>query len=187
MLPVNLGPTAPWDAMIVDTRDFYAVTDPDLDFTGIPADWPDVCIAGIRMGAMKCGFSLDETRIPSANPAWILDEFHHYPKGDHPARWSSELRSGLYIRYPIDTTFAVYPPGGNPGIGGWRLDRPYTARHLPWHVVLGANPDEASLQIVLDDEINYYFLNASGASVRGPMVEMLNSYQRMRAGESFLL
>ena len=34
---------------------------------------------------------------------------------------------------PVDTTFAMYGPGGDwPGIGGVRLEPPYLIEHLPW-------------------------------------------------------
>lgn len=178
-LTTNHGPASPWRSALLDLTDYYAVTDPDLDFEGIPEDWPEVCIEAIQMGESKCGFSLDETLIPSQNPAWIQDEFNLHPRGDHPARWAEEHKFGRYIRYPTETTFAVYPPGGSYHIGGCRTDRPYTARHLPWHIVLERDPGENSLQIVMDEEIYYYFSNASHLSVTtGRMSLFLEEYER---------
>jgi hypothetical protein len=180
-LHANFGHEAPWRASVVDSSDYYAVTDPDLSFEGIPDDWPEVCIEGIRRGAMKCGFSLDETKVPSSNPAWILDEFHLYPEGDHPARWADKLKDGIYLDYSIDTTFAVYAPGGRHGIGGRRIDRPYTARHLPWHIVAERLKDEDSFQIPMDEEIYYYFSTASNSSVtRGRLQTILSDYKGRR-------
>jgi hypothetical protein len=174
----NLGKNAPWLAGIVRHDDYYAVTDPDLSYEGIPEDWDRVCIDGFRHGAeLKVGLSLDETRIPASNPAWILDEFWRYPQGDHPARWGDTLRVGRYLRYPIDTTLAVYRPGGSFGIGGWRTNRPYTARHLPWHLVLEPDPTSSAYQIPLTDEIFHYFTTASAVSESTPrMTQMLRAY-----------
>lgn len=177
-LTKNIGHLAPWITGIVRDDAFYAVTDPDLSYDGIPSDWEQVCIEGFKYGAYtKVGFSLDETLIPSVNPAWILDEFYAFPKGDHPARWSNALKLGKYIQYPIDTTFAVYRPHAPFRIGGWRTDRPYTARHLPWHLVVDVDSSSPAFQIPITDEIHHYFITASDVSQsKSRMTQLLEQY-----------
>lgn len=166
----NLGPRALWKikGYAKMLREPYCYTDPDLDISSIPPDWPDVLLAGAEKWGQKCGFSLDETRIPKDNPAWVLDEFIKYPDGDHPKRWGKKLEAKLngrtYYRYPIDTTFALYLPHwtGHPErVCGTRAGRPYTARHLPWHIVLKVNEIDPALQVALNDELCYYYDNAS--------------------------
>lgn len=172
-LKENLGHKAPWMAGIVDTSDFYVVTDPDLDLTGIPEDWPQKCIEGIaRFGVDKCGFSLDETKTPRANPAYMLDEFGKYPEGN-PIAWKP-LPHGFHD-YPIDTTFAVYAPGVKQhSICGVRTGRPYTARHLPWHIVLKHDSNDNAIQIPMDEELYYYYKNTkSGVSVTKHRMELM--------------
>lgn len=176
----NEGPTAPWRTGLVPEREPYVVTDPDLDISAVPEDWPEVLQAGLAAWPehSKIGLSLDETRVPSENPAWLLDGFDQHPNG-HPVTWhNAEERAGRrWHRYPVDTTFALYRAGTKGHwIDGVRADRPYTARHLPWHVVLGTY-DEDSLQIPMTREIAYYFAKASNASVsRERMLSMVRTY-----------
>ncbi len=167
-LPRNVGSRAPWTLNEVRTaREPFVVTDPDLDIAQVPADWPEVLAYGLKRWkhGSKCGLSLDETMVPSANPAWAEDGMSKYPAGDHPERWgpSTHIRGGplLFHSYPVDTTFALYRNGDQYRIDGIRAGRPYTARHLPWHIVLDVNREESSLQIVLNDEMYYYYTHAA--------------------------
>lgn len=180
-LKENIGQLAPWVAGIVDSRDFYVVTDPDLDLRFIPENWPHKCIEGIaRFKVDKCGFSLDETKTPKANPAYILDEFGKYPEGN-PRAW--EQLPGGFHNYPIDTTFAVYRPGVKThSICGVRTGRPYTARHLPWHIVLKQDEFDHAIQIPLDEELYHYYKNTKpGVSVtKHRMEQMIEQYELER-------
>lgn len=179
----NWGHTAPWryiDAITLN-REAYVVTDPDLDISGIPSDWEFALKEGLvrYLGAPKCGFSLDETRVPSKNPSWIEDGFYKYPDGN-PRVWGRRLPGSMchFFDYPVDTTFAMYRKGnGWSQASGIRTDRPYTARHLPWHIVLDVDPKEDTLQIPMDDEIYYYFTHANASSLtRKRMEPMLKEY-----------
>lgn len=157
-LKENLGSTAPWQCEWLDTSDYYVVTDPDLGIENIPSNWPDILIEGIeKHNVIKCGFSLDETFTPSENPAYTLDKFYRYPNGN-PAVWDKSLKLDKnYYNCHIDTTFAVYVPGVKKHIiGGIRSERPYTARHLPWHIV-NEIKNEQSIQILMDNELEYYY------------------------------
>lgn len=181
-LDQNLGPSSPWLSGVIDYSNYYVITDPDLDISDIPDDWDEFLIKGLnKYGCGKCGFSLDETKIPPSNPAWIPDEFNLYPDGDHPARWGSHIKLGRgYINYPIDTTFALYHPNiQNHFIGGIRTDRPYTARHLPWHIVLDETKDEKYYEIKMDEEIYNYFINCgNGTGTKSRIQEMLREYEK---------
>lgn len=178
-LSENMGHTAPWLPGIIDSNDYYAVTDPDLDIKNIPRDWPQKCIEGIeRYGVEKCGFSLDETLVPTTNPAYIEDEFYKYPKGN-PVAWGNKLEHG-FIGFPVDTTFAVYAPKVRKySVSGIRTDRPYTARHLPWHLVLKATEPDA-FQIEIDDEIYQYYKNARFGVTKHRMQVMIKEYEDLK-------
>jgi hypothetical protein len=174
----------------VDNRDYFVIADSDYLLDGLPDDWPEYLIEGVnRYGHMGgCGLSMYETRIPSQNPAWIADQFNLYPDGTHPARWGPQVKlEGGYISYPVDTSFAVYPPGTNQfmtSATGCRSDQPYTVRHLPWHIVLDLNPEEDSLQVLFDEEYYYYLnsvINAGTTCMTGTtprMAEMIAEYER---------
>lgn len=182
----NLGNRSPWLCGAVDDSDYYVVSDPDLDLSMVPPDWPTKLREGIeRYGADRCGLSLDETRVPTRNPAWRADRFCDYPKGN-PVVWGEKVKlAGGFIRYPVDTTFAVYRPKCTSwrAPGGIRTDRPYTARHLPWHIVPEIDPLEDSIQIPLDDELYRYYKATSRAALGesctvGRMAQMISEYER---------
>lgn len=177
-LSENVGHIAPWQG-IVDHSDYYAVTDPDIDIKSVPIDWPRKCIEGIlKFGVEKCGFSLDESKVPSQNPAYTEDEFDKYPDGN-PIAWGNKLPDG-YINFPVDTTFAVYAPGVSKySVSGIRTDRPYTAMHLPWHIVLKYY-EENSVQMPMDEELYYYYTNAKFGVTKHRMVKMIKEYEQQR-------
>lgn len=165
-LNVNIGGSAPWDMNIVDTSDYYCVTDPDYSLHGLPLDWPEKLKEGIeRHKVESCGLSYDETRIPSENPAYWEDEFYRYPQGTDYA-WGKHLElEGNFYNIGNDTSFAVYHPTiKRHYINGIRAGKPYTVRHLPWHLVSKLNPSEDTFQIPFDDEILYYYKHANYVS-----------------------
>lgn len=180
-LNLNGGHTAPWKYNVVDKSNFYAVTDPDLDISDIPNNWDDLLKFGLnKYNCGKAGFSLCDKGIPKENPAWIYDEFFKYPNGYNPTVWGNHIKlCDNFFNFPVDTTFAVYSPGINYFIGGIRSNEPYTAKHLPWHIVLKKNEQSNSFQIEMDDEIYYYFKNASSYSTTaGRLKDMLLEYEK---------
>lgn len=182
-LNINGGHTAPWSYNIVDRSDFYVVTDPDLDISEIPNNWDDILLEGVKKyNCRKAGFSLFEKRIPKKNPAWILDEFYLHPDGNDPRRWGDKIKlCHNFFNCPIDTTFAVYAPLTNYFIGGIRSNQPYTAKHLPWHIVLKLDKDCDSFQIEMDDEIYYYFNNSSSSSTTKDRLNlMMREYEKLK-------
>lgn len=183
---VNFGNKAIWRSGILQGCDEpYVVTDPDLDVSNVPADWPEKLMEGcIRYNVFKCGFSLDETLVPPENPAWVEDDFCNHPEG-LPQIWGKKLDGG-YLDYPTDTTFALYLPKHpesveNRGyvVGGIRTDRPYTVRHLPWHLVVEKSSDPNALVIPMNNEIYHYFRTAdfNESLTGGRFTRMLAEYE----------
>lgn len=121
LLGQNLGANGPWwGAEVHRNSEPYVVTDPDLDLSKLPDDWPKILAGGLKMWPddPKCGLGL----LPC------------------PMGWS-ELE--------IDTTFAMYRPGGEgPSIGGHSAGPPYAVRHLPDFIRQ------------IDAEYDYYLRNA---------------------------
>lgn len=190
-LPYNGGNIVCWTLLgqDLDNNDYFVITDCDLDVTAIPDNWTDLLIKGVDLyaGEGGCGAALDCTMIPSQNPAWRLDEFYKYPAGDHPTIAAPELQLGAgYVNFPVDTTFAVYPPGttqfrlSNTGV---RCNH-VMMRHLPWHVVLDLDPTEASYQILYNDDYHQYLqtiIDAGKALMTGTtprMYEFMQEYAR---------
>jgi len=65
-LGINSGHNSPWTHKIIDTSDYYVVTDPDLDISTVPSNWDEVLISGIKQfNVEKAGLSLSEkTYLP---------------------------------------------------------------------------------------------------------------------------
>lgn len=182
-LGINGGHKAPWVHGIIDTSDYYVVTDSDLDISTVPNNWDEILISGIKeFNVEKAGLSLSEKNIPCGNPSWILDNFCDYPNGDHPLRWGNHIKlNEMFFNHPIDTTFAVYAPKTRHSISGIRTNTPYTAKHLPWHIVLNKDNNPNEFQIEMDDEIYYYFMNASSVSTtKFRLNEMLKEYGKIK-------
>ena len=47
-LGINGGHKAPWVHGIIDTSDYYVVTDSDLDISTVPNNWDEILISGIK-------------------------------------------------------------------------------------------------------------------------------------------
>ena len=128
----NLGPRAPWLIRHDLMRDclYYAVTDSDLDLTGVPLDVFDVLREGLERypDRVKAGLSLEINDLPER-----LASTHLIRRWEHKF-WLSRLDERWW-EAGIDTTFALYRSGWDwPGIfPALRADRPYTARHMPWY------------------------------------------------------
>jgi hypothetical protein len=131
MLEQNHGPRAPWTSGIATSGDaeFFGVTDPDLDLSGIPDDGIQHLCRGLERhpSAPKAGFSLELNDLPEGNIGNRVREYEAQ-------YWTKPLTDGFYDAY-VDTTFAVYARGRSllNFYAAVRSDRPYTARHLPWY------------------------------------------------------
>lgn len=109
----------------------YILSDCDLDLSGIPTDLVSVLQEGLRKysGMVKCGLSLRVDDLPDtalAREAMGWERNNWSPHG---------YLDNLYIKAPVDTTFALYT-----GIGEQndfdrciRVGEPYTARHITWY------------------------------------------------------
>jgi hypothetical protein len=180
----NFGQHGVWQgaSRLLRGLDFYAVSDPDMGMDEMPDDWADVMTEEVKRTGEKAGPSLRDDRIPLDSSGWSDDGFYEHPEGYRPDWFGDHIRQRRYgkvdfFQYHIDTTLAVYGKNCNKGIFGTRADRPYWVRHLPWHIVLDKREDD-TLQIVLDDELYYYFRHASGAScTKARMMVMLELYR----------
>jgi hypothetical protein len=151
-MPFNLGHKAPWtEAGQRELKtDYYVVSDPDLDLTGVPRnvllhlssllrDYPD---------NEKVGLSLEVSDLTPDLPYFPICSRWE------PSYWRAPLVDNLFRLAPIDTTFAMYNKRVMNAykICGARTERPYTARHLPWYV---RTPDP---------EFAYYLARANDSS-----------------------
>jgi hypothetical protein len=123
-----------WDAGIInDYQDqYYAVTDPDLDLSGVPRDYLDVLMRGLTGNSevIKAGLSLRIDDLPTnAFTAQILVKEEKYWQADRDL-------NGFYVA-GIDTTFAIYDRErllNQKFYWSLRSPEPYVARHLPWYL-----------------------------------------------------
>lgn len=151
----NMGHHAPWNSGIVSQyrEPFYAVTDCDLDLTGVPAD----ALQHLRQPLIrdnrisKVGLSLEINDLP----AWQSEVI-----GWERQFWAKKHRthSAFYDAW-VDTTFSVYcrdtPHRNAMGVRlALRADRPYTARHIPWYLDCSD----------LDEENTNYFATANSSN-----------------------
>jgi hypothetical protein len=152
-LSKNCGHTVVWHEEILDllnVREQYIVTDPDLDLSGIPDDFVDVLKRGLDVhpDVDKCALSLR------------IDDLPNTPEGNfirsHELKyWKRQYPSGFY-NADTDTTLALYRAGVD-----WyshsavRAPMPYAARHVPWYYsdFNALSPDE-----------QFYFRTADGSS-----------------------
>lgn len=128
----NLGKRAPWLSGLVPevgNGRFFVVTDPDVVPTReCPTDVLQFFKQSLQQHPEinKIGFSLKIDDLP--------DHFNHK---DSVIAWESQFWTipafGAFYRAPIDTTFAMYPPGLGHGPHHLRSAPPYEARHLPWY------------------------------------------------------
>jgi hypothetical protein len=128
----NLGKRAPWLSGLVPevgNGRYFVVTDPDV----VPTeDCPTDALQFFKRSLQehpeinKIGFSLKLDDLP--------DTFVHK---QNVIEWESQFWTipafNEFYRAPIDTTFAMYPPGLGHGPHHLRSAPPYEARHLPWY------------------------------------------------------
>ena len=140
----NLGHRAPWLSGLVPqlgNERYFIVTDPDVvPIENTPTDVFEAFEHTLRSNPKidKVGFSLKIDDLP--------DHFLH--KADV-ITWEKQFWQEVYwpgyYKAPIDTTFAMYRPGGGHQNGNsLRSAPPYVARHLPWYQDLSnLSPEDA--------------------------------------------
>lgn len=130
----------------------YIVTDPDLDFTGIPDDFLDVLDQGLDKypSVRKCGFSLEINDLPDSPEG-------KYIRGAHELSYWRLPLDNMYFDALIDTTFALYRTAYNYHSikQSIRTNRPYTARHIPWYYT--------DISLLPEDE-QYYYKTANASA-----------------------
>lgn len=150
-LSVNFGHTVCWQYPVLkmlDIKERFIMTDPDLDLSGVPDDFLSVMNAGLEKYPRydKCGLSLEINDLPD-NP-----EGNFIRTGPERPYWEKPLDK-QYFHADTDTTFALYRyPLGNYGHSAIRTNRPYTARHIPWYYT--------DVNLLPEDE-QYYYMTAS--------------------------
>lgn len=147
----NYGPKAFWDCGLrAKETGRHIVTDSDLDLSLIPSDIVE-----------RMEFILDSNPdFHAVGPSLEIDDIpDSYPLKDNvlsaERRFWNEKREGCFVAQ-IDTTFAMYEPSRTGHFfEALRLDRPYTARHLPWYLDIDNPSDE--MKYYLDRVTNYCF------------------------------
>tara|TARA_R110000868_G_C10889216_1_gene763469 strand:- start:1081 stop:1755 length:675 start_codon:yes stop_codon:yes gene_type:complete len=157
MLEHNYRERAFWDSKLFEEYkdEYYIVTDPDLDLTGIPLDYLEVLKHGLdnNKDIMKCGVSLRIDDLP-------INTYTREIKNFEGKYWVNKDKVGNWVA-GVDTTFAMYDrkrQGKGWGDGdrfyqATRLPQPYTARHVPWYM------NEESL--IKSSEELYYHKNCN--------------------------
>jgi len=142
-----MGSRALWKAqLLVASDEYYVLTDPDLDISGIPLDAVEHLKKGFSLmpNVMKSGYSLRIDDLP-CNPH--TEKLLRHEK----LFWQRPISDEFY-NAPIDTTFALYrniPATYGQLSPAVRSAPPYMALHLPWYL-LGLAPND------LPEEYRYY-------------------------------
>jgi len=139
----NLGHLAPWRPGLLATLGIdteYVYTDPDI----IPdAACPSDLVARLQT------LLRDEPGLHKAGPGLRVDNvpasYRHrsHVMGWERQYWMRPAAPGVFLA-PIDTTFALYRPGGTHGLDrpAARLGWPFLAEHLGWWIDEGALSEE---------------------------------------------
>lgn len=155
-----------WEMRLPDiyTNDnYYAVTDSDLGFEGVPKDFAQVLTDDIERskGILKSGLALSINDLPSNAYA---NRYRESEKNN----FNNQDKYGFYD-IPVDTTFAVYSKDRCKNIADmWKapgdsvpdsfLDNryfyrshrspaPYIVKHLPWYMDINNLTDEQKYHI----------------------------------------
>lgn len=134
----NDGPRAAWSGCVdLQRSKYFAVTDPDIDLSGVPKDVMDLLQDGLEHEDVeKCGVSLRIDDLP--------DTTMGIRARTHEAGFWVDRRDEWFFNAEIDTTFALYR-SSRPGFvygPALRTDWPYIARHLPWYITEETATDE---------------------------------------------
>jgi len=169
----NRGELAPFQLPSRDSQlpsPFFAVSDPDLDISGVPDDFLAVLAYGLNRHPhrVKAGLSLRIDDLPPEAPFTrqvLRHESRFWQRTLPPSTLNSQpsyspgVKPGarpIFYDANVGLTFAVYRGPIRRSAFRYapalRAAPPYTARHLPWYLT----PE------TLDDEWRYYFQHAEG-------------------------
>ncbi|HEY0985312.1 MULTISPECIES: hypothetical protein [unclassified Schlesneria] len=149
-----------WTGRYREMSSQYIVSDSDLDLSQVPDDVVERLQQALAENpdVAKAGLSLEIEDIPDT-----------YPFREQVMVWErpywTEKRSGAW-RANIGATFALYDPARHEMLdedfySAVRLDRPYTARHLPWYLDFQQ----------LDPELRYYFDRCDNVAYWGSLTK----------------
>lgn len=113
----------------------FALTDPDLDFSGVPVDLIDVLLSGLDLypKPVKVGVGLRIDDLPDEYP--FKEKVIKFESG----YWQKPVYPRRFWDAGIETTFALYRASISrtnpcfPLYPALRSDFPYVARHEPWY------------------------------------------------------
>lgn len=135
---------------------YYIVSDSDLDLNGVPDDAVQKLIEAFELNTdvTKAALSLEINDIPQTY------EFYHLILKWENSYWVSP-RPGNCFFANTGATFALYHTKRNHLVASdfykaVRLDKPYTARHLPWYLDLKALNEEMLQYHKKCDNVAYY-------------------------------
>ncbi len=165
----NAGHKAPWlpEVKAQIATNFYVVTDPDLDLTGVPNDCLyqlAYCLAKSPwVGKVGLGLTIDDVPPESL--------YYRHVQSYERMWWRQPLIQGKFRNAPVDTTFAVYNKTllDEHHICGVRMEKPYVASHIPWRLT----PQEAEN----NEEFQYFLQRANDSS------SYLTSIEKLKRGE----
>ena len=151
----NHGHMAVWDTGIINQHvdQFYAVTDPDLDLTGIPTDYIEFLKKGLADNpeVVKAGFSLKIDDLPKNEfTKQVIEKEREY--------WFAPRDVNGFYRSGIDTTFAIYDRQRflNKFYWSLRSPEPYVAKHLPWYMTKETMTFEELYYITTASEVSTF-------------------------------
>jgi hypothetical protein len=137
---------------LMKQTEVVAYTDCDLDLSGVPDDFIARATESLNINTWSCkiGVSLEILDVPqNAITLNIMNSFER-------KYWINKSIDGNWLA-DTSTTLAIYRPGcwtqdwiGDGFYKTVRLDRPYTARHMPWYYTEKNN---------VDDEFRFYLAN----------------------------
>lgn len=135
--PENYGKKVVW-RLELPHDNYYVVSDPDLDLSGVPSDLLPLLQHGLYQHPdyHSCGLSLCIDDIPPDQRVRVLAGERRF--------WDQKIGRSFF-HAAIDTTFAMYRLGDRPTYGGRKALRtapPYTARHLPWYLTKDSMTEE---------------------------------------------
>lgn len=131
-LPKNVGP---WTCFrrnfhLGFSSEFFAFSDCDLDLSGVPLDVFNKMRRGLRKhpDKRKVGVSIEVNDIPRHD----AKRYGFIQASERPC-WEKKIDG--YWDVNVDTTFALYRNVDQTYAitDSLRLDRPYTAKHVPWY------------------------------------------------------
>ena len=120
---------------------YIIITDPDMDISGLPADWISILLGGLyyHPNVQKAGLSLKVDDLPDNDyTRKVIEHEQRY--------WLNRSEYNLFFHADVGNTLAVYDMTKLNKHNSIRSDSPYTAKHLDWYL---------TKETVTDEDLNY--------------------------------